>query len=51
MRQRRTVISMGNVALALLAAGGILAWILMPRGDRTDPGDAAQVKLGKSRQA
>jgi hypothetical protein len=51
MRQRRTVISMGNVALALLAAAGITASIPMSRGDRADPADATQVELGKSGQA
>ena len=32
MMRRRTVIWVGSAALALLAAGGLAAWTLMPGG-------------------
>jgi mono/diheme cytochrome c family protein len=34
--------------LALLAAGGVAAWMLLPSGDRADPGDPVQVALGET---
>ncbi|HYG90488.1 MAG TPA: cytochrome c [Azospirillum sp.] len=37
----------GSAALALLVAGGMVAWMLMKSG-RADPTDAAQVALGKA---
>lgn len=48
MMRRRTVILVGSAALALLAAGSLAAWILMPDGNRANPTDAAQVALGKT---
>ena len=48
MMRRRTVIWVGSAALALLAAGGLAAWTLMPRGGRANPTDAAQVALGRA---
>lgn len=48
MTRHRSVIWMGSATLALLVAGGAVAWILMPGGDRADPTDAAQVTLGKA---
>ena len=51
MMRRRTVIWVGSAALALLAAGGLVAWILMPGGNRANPNDAAQVARGKALHA
>jgi mono/diheme cytochrome c family protein len=48
MMRRRTLIWGGSAALALLAAGGLAAWILMPGGNQANPNDAAQVALGKA---
>jgi mono/diheme cytochrome c family protein len=48
MMRWRTVIWVGNAALALLVAGGTAAWMLMPGGDRADPANAAQVALGRA---
>jgi mono/diheme cytochrome c family protein len=48
MMRRRTVNWMGSAALALLVAGGMAAWIVMPGGNRADPTDATQVALGKA---
>ncbi|GEO42787.1 cytochrome c [Skermanella aerolata] len=48
MIRRRTLIWGGSAALALLAAGGLAAWILMPGDNRANPNDAAQVALGKA---
>ncbi|WP_037445943.1 c-type cytochrome [Skermanella stibiiresistens] len=39
---------MWSATLALLVAGGAVAWILIPGGDRADPTNAAQVALGKA---
>jgi mono/diheme cytochrome c family protein len=46
--RRRIVAWGGGAALALLVAGGVTAWKLMPSGGRADPTDVAQVALGKS---
>lgn len=46
--RRRTIASAGGATLALLVAGGMAAWSLMPGGSRTDPTDAAQVALGRT---
>lgn len=48
MMKRRSVIWMGNAALALLVAGGLAAWSLITGGNRADPNNSAQVALGKT---
>jgi mono/diheme cytochrome c family protein len=48
MMRRQTVMWVGSAALVLLAAGGLAAWTLMPRGGRANPTDAAQVALGRA---
>jgi mono/diheme cytochrome c family protein len=48
MMQRRTLVWAGSAVLALLATAGMAVWTLMPKGDRADPADAAQVALGKA---
>ena len=47
MMRRQTVIRVGAAVLALLVAGGVAAWMLMPGADRANPANAAQVALGK----
>ena len=48
MMRQRTLIWGGSAALALLAAGGLAAWILMSGGNQANPNNAAQVALGKA---
>jgi mono/diheme cytochrome c family protein len=48
-RKPPRILARAAAAALVLAAGGAIGWILMPSGvPRIDPGDAAQVALGRS---